>query len=48
MPEFCFEVPACPQCGAEVRALVERLACYALLQPADDGGYDYAEETKVD
>jgi len=48
MPEFRFDVPACPKCGAEVRAIVERLACYALVQPADDGGHDYADETKVD
>ena len=48
MPEFRFEVPACPRCGAEVRAIVERLVCYALLQPADDGGHDYADETKLD
>ena len=48
MPEFRFEAPACPRCGAEVRAIVERLVCYALLQPADDGGHDYADETKLD
>ena len=48
MPDFRFEAPACPRCGAEVRAIVERLVCYALLQPADDGGHDYADETKVD
>jgi hypothetical protein len=48
MPEFRFEVPTCPRCGAEVRAIVERLVCYALLQPADDGGHDYADETKLD
>jgi hypothetical protein len=48
MPEFRFEVPACPRCGAEARAIVERLVCYALLQPANDGGHDYADETKLD
>jgi len=48
MAEFRFEVAACPKCGAPVRAIVERLVCYALLQPADGGGHDYADETKVD
>jgi hypothetical protein len=47
MPEFRSEVPACPQCGAEVRAIIERLVCYALLQPADRGGHDYADQTNV-
>lgn len=48
MSDFRFEVPVCPQCGAEVRSIVERLVCYALLRPASEGGHEYAEDTRID
>ena len=37
----------CPECGQEPAYILERLLGLAMLEPDDQGGYDYTGDTEV-